>query len=152
MLHWIRTFGRRLWKRGVSSVTRACLSKARPDLQLEQLEERTVPAPVTLTWNGPAGAMWNVGANWLPVKVPANDDTLIFNPAKKNTNSVDNINGLDLTSLQVLAGFTSTITFAPATGLTVEQGSGRGKGDIHVYFRLARRVGRVSDTMSKGLA
>ena len=80
-------------------------------LRLEVLEARCVPTAVpSLVWNGPAGGKWSVAANWntmngvVSTVTPTNGFVVTFDPAKKDTNSEDDIGNLQLERLVVLAG------------------------------------------------
>jgi len=66
------------------------------------------PLPTTLTWIGPADGKWSDPANWMPAKIPGNQDTVIFDGAKGNTASV--MDRRHIAKLEIHANYTQTIT------------------------------------------
>src|SRR4051794_25695605 len=122
----MRTMGlsslRRLLQRVPVSPVRGRCTAARDRLrfrtQLEQLEDRTVPA--TVTWTATTSGFWDVGSNWSTGNVPQpGDDVVISDPARNLTityrQTSPSIRSLDSDEAFTLSGGTLTVA-NPAPG------------------------------------
>lgn len=87
---------------------------------LETLEDRCVPA---FTWVGGSGGLWSVGSNWNMGFAPTPGSSVQFGSAfgGTNTNSIDNMSGLSLASLDVDTSYGSNTTITLSTSLTVTE-------------------------------
>jgi hypothetical protein len=131
---------RQLWKavfgnRDVRPVRRA--PRRRP--ALETLEDRCVP---TLTWIGPAGGLWSVGANWTGGVAPTSGASVQFGSALggANTNSVDDIAGLNVYDMTIDNSYGATYPF-PNT-ITLNQSLG-------ILDNLTQRGGTIATENSQ---
>jgi hypothetical protein len=84
-------------------------------LFVETLEQRLTPADAT--WQGPAGGLWSVAANWNTAAVPGPNDDAIFDGAVSNNNSsmdIAPVAGQPITvgELTIKGGYSGTITLA----------------------------------------
>src|SRR5262245_31371546 len=77
-------------------------------LQLETLEDRTVP--VAISWAINASGSWNVASNWSPQQVPGAGDDVTINVAAAITVTLD-------------AGTRSVLTLNSQENLTVTNGA-----------------------------
>src|SRR5262245_6944327 len=97
--------------------------------RLEPLEDRTVLAVYTWIGKG-ADSNWTTYQNWATVDAAGEThaltaarpftaaDTFAFTSLSKNANSIDNISGLTIGTLNVRPGYTGAITLAKDLTLT----------------------------------